>query len=120
MNTSKRHIMKRIVAGTLACAVMLMTFSQPASAHKLEYRPYVTQHYYYQQGRRYAFPRWLRKDKGFQRWYLRSNYRYIRGASWEGLYDLYRYERKLRRYGHRHFKGRVYVDYDRPYRRRHR
>ena len=110
MSTIIPHIVKRSFASMLAVAALAMLVAEPAAAHKYGHRPYVTNHYYYQHGRRVVFPRWLRKHRDFQRWYYRSDYRFIRGASWEGLYDLYRFERRYNRHGQRRFRGRVYVD----------
>lgn len=127
MSTLKRRMAKRLVAATLTCTVLALTFAQPAAAHKVGHRPAVTNQYYRlydrQHGRRYVFPRWLQRDRDFQRWFLRNDYRYVtgynRGGSWEELYSLYRFERRHWRNGHRRFRGKVYVAPEYFYRRRH-
>ena len=67
-----------------------------AQAHTIEYRPGYAYAYYGAAGTRY-FPRWLRKDRGFQHWYWHSRYRFKRHLSWNRLYRMYRYERRFAR-----------------------
>lgn len=121
MDTVKRNFATYRLLSALFAATLFGTLAQPAEAHKVDFRPPVTYHYYYQHGSPYVFPRWLRKDRDFQRWYRRSDYRYIRGASWQRLYDMYRYETSHRRlrHRHRHYQGRVLIDLNKRPRRRH-
>jgi hypothetical protein len=109
------------LAVLLVCASALLTaMAEPASAHKIEFRPPVSHHYYYQHGRPFVFPPWLRKDREFQHWYVHSDYRYVRGADWRLLYDLYLYDTRRLKRGYKHFHGKVYSDLSRLPRRRHR
>jgi len=121
MNSKANNCMKR-TAWSLILGMGLMLANVPeASAHKIEYRPYVVyDHYTYARSRH--FPRWLRKDRDFQRWYLYSNYRTNRHMSWHRLFDIYKYERR-HRLKNRRFRGKVYRDnghrsYERDSRRR--
>ena len=120
MNRPNLQTRKPAGLALLFAAGILGLMAQPAAAHKIDYRPPLGHHYYYQYGRPFVFPRWLRKDYDFQRWYLRSDYRFIRGASWRRLYDMYIYDTRYRRHRHRHHHHRhVIVDFaDRPRRRR--
>lgn len=120
MNTATRVIATYRLLQALLAVALLGALAQPAAAHKIDFRP-PAYHYYYQHGSPYVFPRWLRKDRDFQRWYRRSDYRYIRGASWRRLYDMYLYDKSNRRlrHRHRHYQGRVVIDLDKRPRRRH-
>jgi len=109
MNSKTNHWMKR-TAWSLIFGMGLMLANVPeASAHKVEYRPYIVYDHYAYAGSRH-FPRWLRKDRDFQRWYLYSNYRMNRHMSWHRLYDIYKYERRYR-LKNRRFRGRLYRDH---------
>lgn len=121
MNIVKRIFATSHILPALLAVAVLGAFAQPAAAHKVDFRPPASYHYYYQHGSPYLFPRWLRKDRDFQRWYRRSDYRYIRGANWRRLYDMYLYEKSYRRHRHRHsyYPGRVLIDFDKRPRRRH-
>ena len=44
--------------------------------------------------RAHAMPRWLKRKRGFRHWYRNSRYRYNRSLGWEGLWDIYRWERR--------------------------
>lgn len=120
MNAKLTHTIRRLVFSIMLSAGLLTAIAQPAAAHKIEFRPVVSKHYYYQHGRHFTFPRWLRKNQDFRRWYLRSDYRYIRGANWNTLYDMYLFEKRYQRRSHKHFHGKEYVDRDRQPRRRYR
>jgi hypothetical protein len=111
---------KRMLLSIMLAIGMLTAVAQPASAHKYEARPVVSNHYYSQYGRPVVFPGWLRKSHDFQRWYLHSDYRYIRGANWDRLYDLYVFEMRQQRRLKRRFRGRVYVDHTKRNHRRYR
>ena len=123
MNTSTSHVMKRTFFSLIFGICLLLVNVPEASAHKIEYRPYVVHDHYAYAGSR-SFPRWLRKNRDFQRWYLYSNYRLNRHMSWHRLYDIYRFEKRHRLHN-RKFYGKVYLDngyrtyYRKPKHRRH-
>ena len=121
MNNVKRIFVTYRILPVLLALALPVALTQPAAAHKVDFRTPVTYHYYYQHGNPYVFPRWLRKDRDFQRWYRRSDYRYIRRASWRRLYDMYLYEKSHRRlrHRHRHYQGQILIDFDKRPRRRH-
>ena len=93
--------MKRLVWTLLIASAMGLATVPEASAHGSHNRAY-DRHAVVRYGHRY--PYWLRRHYDFQRWYVRSRYRYDFYMSWDRLYDIYGYERKYRR---------SYRDYDR-------
>ena len=101
---------KRMLFSIMLAIGMLTAVAQPATAHKYDARPVMSNHYYSQYGRPVVFPRWLKKNHDFQRWYMHSDYRYIRGANWDRLYDVYVFEIRQQRRLKRRYRGRVYVD----------
>ena len=108
MNSKTNHLMKRL-AWSLIFGMGLMLLNVPdASAHKTEYRPHIVYDHYAYAGSR-PFPRWLRKDREFQRWYLYSHYRMNRHTTWHRLYNVYKNERR-HRLKNRRFRGKVYRD----------
>lgn len=117
MKLESRHFMQRIALVMVLSSGLLLSIVPPAAAHKVEFRPVISKHHYYQQtrhGRSFIFPRWLKKDRDFQRWFLRSDYRHlhghIRGANWRQLYGRYRHETQHLRRRNRHIESRVYFD----------
>jgi hypothetical protein len=118
MNAKIKHSSVRLAKLFLCSASLISAFGRPASAHDIEVRPQVSHHYYYGHTRPIAYPRWMQKDRDFQRWYLRSDYRYIRGANWASIYDLYLLEKRHRRHRHNRFHGKVYIDLSQPPHRR--
>jgi hypothetical protein len=119
MNVITKRTSFRPALLLLCVASLVVAMVRPATAHEVEFRPRVSHHFYYQHGRAFRFPHWLRDERDFQRWFLHSDYRYIRGANWAALYDLYLFEKRHRRRAHQRVLGKVYVDLDRPRHRRH-
>lgn len=78
-------------------------------------RGYYDVHYDVRVYRGHSMPRWLKRHRGFRHWYRNSRYRYNRRLAWEGLWDIYRWER---RYGRR-YELRIDL-HDHRYRGRHR
>ena len=118
MNVNTKRASLRPVVLLLCATGLAVALVRPATAHEIEFRPRISHQYYYRHGRVLVFPRWLQREHDFQRWYLHSDYRYIRGANWAALYDLYLFEKRHRRRMHHHVHGKVYVDLDRPRHRR--
>lgn len=117
MNIAGRHLTHRVALALVLSAGLMLSMMEPAAAHKVEFRPVVSSNFYYQRmrhGQSFVFPRWLRKDRDFQRWFLRSEYRFlngrIRGANWHHLYQQYRYETHYWRKRNKRMQGRVYLD----------
>lgn len=54
-----------------------------------------------------SMPFWLKKDKGFSRWYRHSGLSRVRGLQWWQVYEIYAYER--------HYKSRYTRNFDRDY-----
>lgn len=46
-------------------------------------------------------PKWLKRDRGFQRWYRYSEYGRDRRLSWSTLFEIYQWQRAHRRYYYR-------------------
>jgi hypothetical protein len=125
MNAKTKNFMTRLLFSLLLSTGLLTATAQPTAAHKVEYRPVVSNHYHYRQGahgRRFMFPRWLREKQDFQRWYISSvfccNRGHNRSANWNRLYEMYTHERRQHRRNHKRFQGKVYIDLNRPSRRR--
>lgn len=115
MNTITNHMMKRATLAIIISLGFLVIYAPPADAHKVEHRTRVTHDIYYAYDRAYAMPRWVRKDRGFRRWFLHSRYRSARWQDWHRLYDLYSYERQMHRHSHRyHRRGKKYRGYYAP------
>ncbi len=106
MNSKANHWMKRTVWSLILGMGLMLANVPDALAHKAEYRPYIVYDHYAYGGSRH-FPRWLRKDREFQRWYLYGHYRVNRHLSGHRLYDIYKYERRYR-LKNRRFRGKVY------------
>lgn len=110
MNANMSHAMKRTILA-LVCGTGFALLSAPdASAHEVEYRPYYVQSHYIYAGSRF-YPRWLRRNREFQRWYVHNQYRFRRHLSWHRLYDIYRFERRHRRHGRKSYH-KFYRRYD--------
>lgn len=127
MNIADRHVTQRVALALVLSVGLMLSAMQPAAAHKVEFRPVVSSNHHYQRtrhGRSFVFPRWLRKDRDFQRWFLRSEYRYLNGhvrsADWHQLYRQYRYETHYWRKRNKRMQGRVYIDLNRSPGHRHR
>ena len=103
-NPMPTHTISLLIFGTC----LLLAGAKDASAHKIDFRPYVVQHQYVY-GQTRVFPVWLRRNREFQRWYLQSCYRSTRGSSWKRLYDDYRFEKRHRLRNTR-FHGKDYRD----------
>ena len=114
MNVTTKHFMPRLLFSIMLSAGLLTAIARPAAAHKYEVRPIAPHYYYYRHASSAAFPRWLKRNRDFQRWYLRSDYccqrRIIRGAYWDHMYDMYVFEKRHQRRAKRHFRSRAYVD----------
>lgn len=104
---NKEYLIRTFAA--LALVVGLAFLGMPeANAHKVEYRHrYVHDFHYYSETR--AFPRWLKKDRGFKRWYVHNRYRFPRRMSWHRLYDCYLDDRRRYRRVSRYWDGYQYV-----------
>jgi hypothetical protein len=96
------YLLKRVALPMIVSFGILLVYAPTAEAHKINYRPLVTNDYYYARDRAYAMPHWVRKDRDFRRWFLHSRYRYARRQNWSMLYDLYTYERRTYRHRHRY------------------
>jgi len=94
-------LLKRLTYTLLLGSSLVVVLSPTASAHEPVNAQRATG------GHRHAaiplpvYPRWLRRDRAFQRWYVRSHYRHMRRLSWRRLYRLYNYDvAYYRRGGH--------------------
>ncbi len=115
MNTTTNHLMTRTTLAIIIGLGFLVSHAPPADAHEGERWTRVTHDYYTAYDRATAMPRWVRKDRGFRRWYLHSRYRSARRQDWHRLYDLYSYERQMYRHSHRyHRRGKKYRSYAAP------
>ena len=107
MNVNTNRIMTRTI-------FLLVLAAANASAHEVEYRPYYVQSHYVDARSRF-YPAWLRRNREFQRWYMRNQYRFQRHIGWHRLFDIYRFEKRRQWHGRRIY-ARHYRDYDyRPY-----
>ncbi len=109
MNAQTSHILNRTISSLVIGTCLFLVSAADASAHKIEYRPYVV-HRQYVYGQTRIFPGWLRKNREFQRWYLHSRYRLMRHMTWHRLYDIYHFEKRYRLQSRR-FHGKVYRDH---------
>ena len=101
MNHSKR----RQLVWSCALLVGLSAFAAPqAEAHGRAYVPAPYYERYVDIDDRRYFPRWLRKDRDFRRWYKRSHFHHVRYIGWQRLYDLYLIDRYQQRRLNRHYK----------------
>ena len=96
--------MKTKASLPLLIGAWLFTASATATAHDGYHRDsasrgYHDVHYDVRVRRSHAMPRWLKRDRGFRHWYRQTRYQYNRRLGWEGLWDIYRFER---RYARRH------------------
>ena len=96
--------MKAKVSLPLMLGAWLFMASATATAHDGYHRDYASRGYYdahydYRVRRSHHMPRWLKRNRGFRHWYRHSPYQYNRRVGWEGLWDIYRWER---RYGARY------------------
>ncbi len=108
MNANMSQIMKRTFCSLSFGICLFLLSAADASAHEVEYRPHIAyDHYVY--GRTRSFPRWLRRNREFQHWYMHSRYRYMRRMTWHRIYDRYRFEQRYR-WNNRKFHGKVYRD----------
>lgn len=106
MNANMSHFMTRMICSLIFGGGLFMLSAADASAHRIEYRPYIA-HDYHVYSRTRSFPGWLRRNREFQHWYRHSHYRLTRHMSWHRLYDVYRFERR-QRLRSRTFYGKVY------------
>jgi hypothetical protein len=106
MNAMKCPIITRTICSLIFGAGLFLLSGADASAHRIEYRPYIA-HDYHVYSRTRTFPGWLMRNREFQHWYRHSHYRLTRHMSWHRLYDVYRFERR-HRLRSRTFYGKVY------------
>ena len=98
-----KTLAKRLIAISALGGAIIFGFVPAASAHPVHYEPYRAYAPYYRYQHVRPIPRWVRADRGFHRWYLRSQYRYEQHLGWRRLLELYRYDahyRGHRRHGH--------------------
>ena len=95
--TMKRWTCTLLLGGTLAFALV-----PAASAHDVVRKAHRAHNSYYTIHTAPAYPRWLRRDRDFQRWYVRSRYRYLRPMAWDRVYRIYRRDLAYHRHG-RHY-----------------
>ena len=108
MNSKFSDIMKR-ATGSLCVGICLFLVSAvDASAHEIEYRPPIV-HDHYGYARTMSFPGWLRRNRDFQHWYMRSRYRFMRRMTWNDVYERYRFEQRYR-WNNRRYHTNVYHD----------
>ncbi len=100
MNATMSPFMQRTIFSLVFGICLVMLGAADASAHQVEYRPFVV-HDSYVHSRIPSLPRWLRRDREFRRWYWHSHYRFRRHLSWHRLYDIYRFESRHRWHGRR-------------------
>ncbi len=129
MAISTSDFTKRLMWLLILVSGLSLGFTAPANAHGSSQHRSVSQHYYqprYHRGYVNTFPRWLRKNHSFQRWYWSGDYRYDRGYGWNNLYSMYKKDRYYRKHG-RHARHKRYAysgyndyrSYDRRSSRRH-
>lgn len=98
-----KTLVKRLITMSALGGVLIFGLAPAASAHPAQYAPYGAYAPYYRYEHVRPIPRWVRADRGFHRWYLRSRYRHVRHLSWHRLFELYRYDAHYhghRRHGH--------------------
>lgn len=111
------HIMRRTICSLSLGIGLFLVSAADASAHRIEYRPYIAHdHHVYSRTR--SFPGWLRRNREFQHWYRHSHYRLTRHMSWHRLYDVYRFERRHRWHGRRIYDKGYRYNSDRTYQRK--
>jgi len=108
MNANMGHIMTRTICSLSLGIGLFLVSAADASAHEIQYRPHIV-HDHYEYGRTRLLPRWLKRNREFQHWYLHSRYRFMRRMTWHRVYDLYLFERRYRR-SHRKYYGKVHRD----------
>jgi len=114
--------MKSLISTLLMGGTLMFALSPAASAHETGYLPYVANDYYHAGPPQRAYPRWLRRDRDFHRWYLRSRYRDAHELSWHRLYTLYRHDLRYNRHPRHYYPYRQWnkSDSKRRYIRRYR
>lgn len=117
-NTVRLALMCMLTVGLLA------GFAQRADAHDQRHRAHHwSPQYTYTREYRREFPRWLRHDRDFRRWYHYNRFHHVRRISWNRLYDVYRHDRahhayKKRKHWQRHARVRNHGYYADTRRRR--
>ena len=114
--------MNKFISVALVAGGLLLFDAPEASAHSEIRFSYQPTHYYYDHKRPKHMPYWLKKDRGFRRWYKQTRLRRHRHLSWYRLFDVYRwetYEQRAHR-RHRHATHNRHRHHDRDGRRRHR
>ena len=108
MQTETRKTLKRGVPLLLLGTWLSVAGITTAEAHGNGYRHYVA-HRHYDYVKPVNFPRWLRSEREFQRWYVQNQYRLKRNLSWQRRYEVF-YLEKSYRLKQRRFRGRVARD----------
>lgn len=109
MQIETRKTLKRGVPLLLVGTWLSLAGIKDAGAHGNGHRSFVVhRHYAYVQP--VSFPRWLRSEREFQRWYVQNHYRLRRNISWQRRYEIF-YQEKSYRLKQRRFRGRVARDH---------
>jgi len=103
----KRPILSLLLAGSL-----IFTLAPAASAHETAYAPHVVRGSHYATPSIRVYPVWLRKDRDFHRWYVRSRYRYVPAITWRRLYTMYHNDVRYHRHGRHYYPYRQWQQRD--------
>lgn len=112
------HPVKRLVWSFVLTVGLAAGVLQQANAHEQGHRYPAHRYHYAVPDRHYRFPRWLRHDTAFKRWYWRSGndrIRRFRHLGWHRVYDIYLRDRRYHK-KRRYWYGDAYYDHRRGYR----
>ena len=96
---------RNLVVGALLVAALTVGLSTTAAAHERGHGKHARHHHVIEY--RPDYPRWLRKDRQFRRWYERSHYYraahyHHRRPDWRRIYRVYRSSYQPPRYRYSH------------------
>ena len=105
--------MNKLSVSLLLAAGLFLADISPAAAHQGANHARAYDHgFYFEERRRHAMPRWLKRNRQFRHWYRHTPLRHYKQIRWRQLFEIYRWERRYFRSDRR--------SYDRDFdRRRH-
>ncbi len=90
--------MNKTITVALIASGLLLTQAPEAVAHSEVHVTYPPSAYYRLEHRRpQHMPYWLKRDRGFRKWYRNTRLRHHRHLSWHRLFDIYHWERDVKR-----------------------
>ncbi len=106
--------MNKTITVALIASGLLLTQAPEAVAHSEVHVTYPPSAYYRLEHRRpQHMPYWLKRDRGFRKWYRNTRLRHHRHLSWHRLFDIYHREREVKR---KHRRAQRFADNHYSYR----